>query len=81
MAATLGARACGVILTGMGRDGRQGARALREAGGLVLAESSESAVVFGMPEAAIAAGVVHEVLSLERLAVRLARFAKGEGAR
>jgi two-component system chemotaxis response regulator CheB len=77
----LGARACGVILTGMGRDGREGARALRAAGGLVLAESAESAVVFGMPEAAITAGAVHEVLPLDGLARRIMRFARGEGIR
>jgi two-component system chemotaxis response regulator CheB len=70
-----------VILTGMGRDGREGARALRAAGGLVLAESAESAVVFGMPEAAITAGAVHEVLPLDGLARRIMRFARGEGIR
>lgn len=80
-ARALGPRACGLILTGMGRDGREGGRALRDAGGLVLAESAESAVVFGMPEAAISAGVVHEVLALEALAARLVRFARGEGVR
>jgi len=80
-ARALGARACGVILTGMGRDGREGARALREAGGLVLAESAESAVVFGMPEAAINAGAVHEVLPLEGIARRITRFGRGEGSR
>lgn len=78
-ARTLGARACGIVLTGMGRDGQAGARALHDAGGLVLAESAESAVVFGMPEAAISAGAVHEVLALDALAIRLARFARGEG--
>lgn len=77
----LGPRACAVVLTGMGRDGREGALAVRAAGGLVLAESEESAVVFGMPEAAIGAGAVHEVLTLEGIAERLVRFARGEGAR
>lgn len=77
----LGPRACGVVLTGMGRDGREGARALREAGGLVLAEAAESAVVFGMPEAAIGAGAVHEVLPLDAIARRLVRFSRGEGSR
>lgn len=80
-ARALGPRACGVILTGMGRDGRDGARAIRDAGGLVLAESAESAVVFGMPEAAISAGVVHETLVLESIALRIARFARGDGRR
>ncbi|MGB8929811.1 MAG: chemotaxis-specific protein-glutamate methyltransferase CheB [Anaeromyxobacteraceae bacterium] len=80
-ARTLGERVCGVVLTGMGRDGQAGARAVHAAGGLVLAESAESAVVFGMPEAAIRAGVVHEVLPLDGLARRLTRFGLGEPRR
>jgi two-component system chemotaxis response regulator CheB len=77
----LGSRACGVVLTGMGRDGREGALALRRGGALVLAEAEETAVVFGMPEAAIGAGAVHEVLPIDGIAARLVRFARGEGAR
>jgi two-component system chemotaxis response regulator CheB len=69
----------GVILTGMGEDGRRGARRLRDAGGVVLAESEESAVVFGMPRAAIQAGAVTRVLPLERIAWALSRFARGLG--
>jgi two-component system chemotaxis response regulator CheB len=75
---TLGPRVCAVILTGMGRDGQAGAKAVHAAGGLVLAESAESAVVYGMPEAAISAGAVHEVLPLEGLARRLTRFGRGD---
>jgi two-component system chemotaxis response regulator CheB len=80
-ARTLGPRVCALVLTGMGRDGQLGAAAVRSAGGLVLAESEESAVVFGMPEAAIAAGVVHEVIPLDGLAARLERFARGAPVR
>lgn len=72
----LGARLCALVLTGMGRDGQAGARAVRAAGGLVLAESAESAVVSGMPEAAISTGAVEDVLPLDGLALRLARFAR-----
>ncbi|HSM93156.1 MAG TPA: chemotaxis-specific protein-glutamate methyltransferase CheB [Anaeromyxobacteraceae bacterium] len=75
-ARTLGPRVCAVVLTGMGRDGQAGAKAVRDAGGLVLAESAESAVVPGMPEAAIGAGAVHEVLPLAGLARRLTRFGR-----
>lgn len=53
----------GVVLTGMGRDGRAGALRIKELGGFVVAESMESAVVFGMPDAAIKAGAVDVVLS------------------
>jgi two-component system chemotaxis response regulator CheB len=65
----------------MGKDGRIGAAAVRAAGGLVLAESEQSAVVYGMPEAAVAAGVVNELLPLDALARRLARFARGDQSR
>lgn len=59
-----GTRAVGVILTGMGDDGVIGARAIRAAGGTVVAESEETAVVYGMPGAAVRAGVVNESLPL-----------------
>lgn len=59
-----GSRALGIVLTGMGDDGVQGARAIRDAGGTVIAESESSAVVYGMPGAAVRAGVVDEVLPL-----------------
>ncbi|MFY1827180.1 chemotaxis-specific protein-glutamate methyltransferase CheB [Myxococcus fulvus] len=47
----------GVVLTGMGEDGRDGARAIREAGGVVLTESESSCVVYGMPRAVDEAGL------------------------
>ncbi|HEX9187851.1 MAG TPA: chemotaxis response regulator protein-glutamate methylesterase [Vicinamibacteria bacterium] len=58
----------GVVLTGMGADGTEGLRAIREGGGLTLAESEETCVIYGMPKAAIEAGVVHRVAPLDRLA-------------
>jgi two-component system chemotaxis response regulator CheB len=64
VAQVAGTRAVGIILTGMGDDGVAGARAIRAAGGTVIAESEESAVVYGMPGAACRAGVVNESLSL-----------------
>jgi two-component system chemotaxis response regulator CheB len=74
VALTMGPRACAVVLTGMGQDGREGVAAVRQAGGLTLAESDETAVVYGMPHAAVESGV-DEVLALPALAVRIARFA------
>jgi two-component system chemotaxis response regulator CheB len=63
-----GPLAVGVVLTGMGSDGTEGLRAIREKGGLTLAESEETSVIYGMPKAAIEAGVVERVVPLERVA-------------
>ncbi|MCP4039573.1 MAG: chemotaxis response regulator protein-glutamate methylesterase [bacterium] len=59
-----GAQLLGVVLTGMGDDGRLGALAIQEKGGRVIAESEETAVIFGMPQQAIRAGAVDEVVPL-----------------
>ena len=72
VAAAAGPRAVGVILTGMGDDGVEGARAIRDAGGLVVAESQETAVVYGMPGAAVRAGIPQKVLALPQIAEFLA---------
>jgi two-component system chemotaxis response regulator CheB len=77
VAEALGPRACAVVLTGMGQDGREGVRAVKAKGGLTLAESQETAVVYGMPQAAAASGALDELLPLERIAERLVRFGGG----
>jgi two-component system chemotaxis response regulator CheB len=71
-ARTFGASAVAVILTGMGEDGVAGLRAVRQAGGRVLAQDQASSAVFGMPGAALAAGLVDEVLPPDAIAARLA---------
>jgi two-component system chemotaxis response regulator CheB len=63
-----GAAVLGVVLTGMGNDGTAGALAIKQAGGRCIAESEESAVIFGMPQEAIRAGVVDKVLPLGGMA-------------
>ena len=63
-----GSRTLGVILTGMGRDGVLGLRAIRAAGGRALAESEETCVIYGMPKAALLAGVVDKSVPLQRIA-------------
>lgn len=68
LAAIYGARLLAVVLTGMGNDGSKGVRAVKGADGEVLAESEESAVVFGMPREAIATGLVDKVAPLDRIA-------------
>jgi two-component system chemotaxis response regulator CheB len=63
-----GARACGVILTGMGRDGAEGMKALKATGAVTLAQDEATSAVFGMPRAAIELGAVDRVLPLEEIA-------------
>jgi two-component system chemotaxis response regulator CheB len=60
-----------VVLTGMGDDGSQGVRAVKQAGGLVIAESEETAVIFGMPQQAIRTGSVDRVLPLHEVAASI----------
>lgn len=57
-----------VVLTGMGDDGREGVLAVKRSGGNVIAESEETAVIFGMPQQAIRAGAVDAVLPLPEIA-------------
>lgn len=66
-----GSGAVGLILTGMGNDGSQGARAIKEVGGKVLAESSSSCVVYGMPRVVIEAGTAVAEAPLQQLAALL----------
>ncbi len=63
-----GSDAIGVIMTGMGRDGAQGLKAMREAGARTVAQDEETCVVFGMPREAIALGAVETVVPVERIA-------------
>ncbi len=74
VANAVGRRAVGVILTGMGDDGVQGAKAIMAAGGVVIAEAESTAVVFGMPGSAVRAGVTSMTLPLPDIADYLARL-------
>ena len=60
-----------VVLTGMGDDGREGVAAVRAGGGAVVAESEETAVIFGMPRQAIRTGCVDRVLPLHEIAASI----------
>lgn len=59
-----GSRMLAVVLTGMGNDGSKGVTAVKERGGQVLAESEDSAVVYGMPREAVATGCVDRIVPL-----------------
>src|SRR6185369_17593641 len=67
-ASIYGKRMIAVILTGMGNDGSKGVRTVKEQGGYIIAESDETAVVYGMPREAVATGLVDRVVPLQRVA-------------
>jgi two-component system chemotaxis response regulator CheB len=71
VAGVFGRGTVAIILTGMGQDGVDGLRAVRAAGGHVVAQDQASSVVFGMPGAAVAAGLADAVLSIDEMAMRL----------
>jgi len=70
-AACAGPLCIGVVLTGMGNDGMQGALAIRQAGGYVVAQDEATSVIFGMNAEAIKAGAVDAVLPLEQIVATL----------
>ena len=72
-ALTFPGRAIAVILTGMGNDGTEGTRLLKQGGGFSIAQDESSCVVFGMPREAIAAGVIDTVLPLNKIAAAIVR--------
>lgn len=74
-AATCGSRAVGVLLTGMGRDGAAGLRAMRDAGACTIGQDEPTSVVYGMPAAAQALGAVQEELPLTAIAAAVAAAA------
>lgn len=73
-AASAGAGAIGIILTGMGMDGADGIRALKGAGAYNLAQNEPSCVVFGMPKAAIATGCIDKVAAPGDISRHLLEF-------
>jgi two-component system chemotaxis response regulator CheB len=81
VAETCGAKAVGVILTGMGRDGAEGLLAMRRAGADTLGEDESSCVVYGMPKAAREMGGVGRELPLGRIAEEILRLTRAEANR
>jgi len=68
-----GKAAAGVLLTGMGRDGAEGMRAIAQVGGMTVAQDEKTCVVFGMPKEAIALHAVQQVLPIQEIAPVLLR--------
>lgn len=75
-----GSGAIGVVLTGMQRDGTEGVRAIKSAGGRVIAQSPQTAVASQMPTNAMATGCVDLVLSPQGIAAALVAFTMADGA-
>jgi two-component system chemotaxis response regulator CheB len=71
VAEVVGAKAVGAILTGMGRDGARGLKAMRDAGAHTVGQSANSALVYGMPRVAFEEGAVVEQASVEAIAGKL----------
>jgi two-component system chemotaxis response regulator CheB len=72
IAQSYGARAIGLVLTGMGNDGAHGLRMMRDAGAYTIAQDEGSSVVFGMPKEAFMLGAVCDVMPLNKIVVTLA---------
>jgi len=70
-----GSNAVGVIMTGMGSDGAEGLRQMRESGAVTIAQDEASCVVFGMPKEAIACGAVDHTVSLGAIAQAILTYA------
>ncbi len=71
VAQAVGRRALGVILTGMGNDGRDGIRELKSKGGRAIAQSDSSCVVYGMPKAIVDDGLADEIIDIDDMATAI----------
>ncbi|MCG6122034.1 MAG: chemotaxis response regulator protein-glutamate methylesterase [Microvirga sp.] len=76
-AALFGSATLAVVLTGMGSDGTHGARAIGEAGGAILVQDEATSTVWGMPGSIAKAGLAHEILPLQGLALAAKKYMGG----
>lgn len=74
-AALFGARTIGVVLTGMGSDGAEGFRAIRQAGGHTIAQDQHTSLIYGMPKVVAERGLADQILPLEEIAKTIQRIA------
>ena len=74
-----GRKAIGVVLSGMGADGTEGVKAIKKAGGMVMAKNPETTEFGGMPASAIATGLVDFILEPEFMPGKIEDYVKNEG--
>ena len=79
LAPLFGAQGMGVILTGMGTDGVEGLRAIKRHGGYTIAQDRATSLIYGMPKAAVEAGVVDRVVPLDHVAAEIIQWAQRGG--
>lgn len=77
IAEIFGSKAMGVVLTGMGNDGKTGMLEIKKRGGYTIVESEESAVVFGMPSEVIKAGAADRILPIANIPAEIIKAVKG----
>jgi two-component system, chemotaxis family, protein-glutamate methylesterase/glutaminase len=71
IAEELKSQTVGAVLTGMGDDGKEGMKYIKDKGGITIAESEKTAIIFGMPQEAIKAGIVDYILALDDISTHL----------
>ena len=67
VAQNVGSKAVGILLTGMGKDGAEGLKKIKEAGGHTIAQSKNTCVVYGMPGEAVRIGGAMKIVDLEAI--------------
>ena len=77
-AEAFGSRVLGVVMTGMGSDGTDGARLIRAKGGRIFAEAEQTCVVYGMPRSVVEAGLVDRIVPLDKLADAITEVVYGQ---
>jgi len=76
VAENFGANALGVLLTGMGKDGAQGLKTMKDAGAVTIAQDRESSIVFGMPGEAVKLGAATYILPPDEIAVMIGKIVR-----
>src|SRR5262249_42717305 len=76
VAKAMGPAAAGALLTGMGRDGALGLKAMRDAGAFTIGQDEATSTIYGMPRAAVEAGAVVRQLPLEAIGSELVRHCR-----